>query len=174
MMFRSCPHETELAAVLKAGHWPEACDEGLRAHVRECRSCSDFVLVTLSFQRARSQSMQAAPVDSPSLLWWRASLRRRNAAVARISRPISLAGTFGLLSTLAVALAFVWSQWRSGASWLPWLTALPHPSAFGLRELWSAVYAQEVNTLGVLTLAAGLALITLLGGFVMYLATGKE
>jgi hypothetical protein len=91
MTFRPCSYERELTQALKDGHWPQGCGAELRAHVDVCGNCSDLVLVTQTFQRARCESERVAACGSPSLLWWRAQLRHRNAAAERVSRPITIA-----------------------------------------------------------------------------------
>ena len=73
MMFGPCSREKEITEALKNRHWPEACDAEPRAHVNACRSCSEFVLVTHSFQRSRVESAREAGLASPGLLWWRAA-----------------------------------------------------------------------------------------------------
>ncbi len=57
MMLRSCPREAEVKALVERGQWPQACAPELRAHVDSCRSCSELVLVTAAFQRARNQAV---------------------------------------------------------------------------------------------------------------------
>src|ERR1035438_4613488 len=87
MMLRRCPREKEVKELVERGHWPQACAPELRAHVNDCRSCGELVLVTSAFQKARIEAAGAAKLGSPGVLWWRAQLRRRNEAVERIGRP---------------------------------------------------------------------------------------
>jgi len=124
MTFRACPYEKDLTQALKDGHWPQGCGPELRAHVDACDNCSDLVLVTQSFQLARSQSEQSALCGSPSLLWWRAQLRRRYAATGRVSRPITIAQIFAWLVTVLVSIVFVASQYRHGLYWASWWSEL--------------------------------------------------
>jgi hypothetical protein len=60
MTFRTCSFEKELTQALKDGHWPQGCGPELRAHVDGCSNCGDLVLVTETFQRARSESERNA------------------------------------------------------------------------------------------------------------------
>jgi hypothetical protein len=120
MTFRACSYERELTQALKDGHWPEGCGPELRAHVDACGHCSDLVLVTETFQRVRSESEHATPCGSPSLLWWRAQLRRRYAATERVSRPITIAQIFAWLVTVLVGIVFVASQYHHGLHWAAW------------------------------------------------------
>src|SRR5271167_4467716 len=125
MNFRTCSFERELAQALKDGHWPRGCSTELRDHVKACASCGELVLLTRTFQRARNESMrEAVPgspgAGSPSLLWWRAQLRRRNAATERVSRPITIAETFALVVYVFVGVVLVASQYRHGLKWSSW------------------------------------------------------
>ncbi len=88
---KSCPHETEIQAIVRSGHWPEACDPELRNHVETCRTCGEQLLVLHAFHSSRAHAMQAARghypnLLHPNLLWWRAQLRRRNDAAAATTR----------------------------------------------------------------------------------------
>jgi hypothetical protein len=120
MMFRACPYEKEVTQALKSGHWPEGCAPELRAHVEECVDCSDLVLLTQAFQHARAESIHEAPSGSPNLLWWRAQLRRRNAATEQMNRPIAIAQSFALVLNVLVAAIFVISQYNHGLRWAAW------------------------------------------------------
>ncbi len=93
---KSCPHEAEVQAILRRGHWPEACDPEFREHVETCRTCGEQLLVLHTFHTARAQAVQTARLDHPNLIWWRAQLRRRNDALQRVSKPIATAQIFAL------------------------------------------------------------------------------
>lgn len=121
MNIRACSRETEVRELMARGHWPEACTEELRAHVRTCHSCGDLVLVTQAFRSARASSIASAPLAAPGVIWWRAQLRRRNAAVERVARPIFSAQVFALSMTVIIAAGLVISQARHGVHWLSWL-----------------------------------------------------
>jgi hypothetical protein len=130
----------------------------LRSHVEGCRNCSELVLVTEAFQRARSQSARVVPADLASLLWWRAQLRRRNAANQRTSRPISIAQSFALLVNLVVAMVFAAWQYHHGLRWASWCSELEralvlHPFDIGS---WLAGNALLICSVGMLALLSGL------------------
>ena len=170
MTFRTCSYEKELTQALKDGHWPQGCGPDLRAHVHNCGNCSDLVLVTQTFQRARNESERAAPVaGSPSLLWWRAQLRRRNAATERVSRPITIAQTFAWFVTLIVGIVFVVSQYRHGLHWASWWSELSPPRALHFLPAGSG----QVDW-NFLLLISGCAVLALLSGLVVYLASEKS
>ena len=170
MMFRTCSYEKELTQALKAGHWPQGCGPELRAHVDTCANCSDLVLVTQTFQRARSESERAAPVaNSTSLLWWRAQLRRRNAATERVNRPITIAQTFAWFVTVVVGIVFVASQYRHGLRWASWWSELLPPRATHFVPAGSAPVDWNLPLL-----ISVCALLALLSGLVVYLASEKS
>jgi hypothetical protein len=169
MKFRTCSYENELTQAMKDGHWPEGCGPELRAHVEGCCDCGDLVLVTQTFQHARNETEHAAPSGSPSLLWWRAQLRRRNAAAERVSRPITIAQRFALLVYVFVGVIFVASQYRHGLRWASWWSELVPPRAMRLLP----VGAGPVDW-NLLLLISGFGVLALLSGLVVYLASDKS
>ncbi len=169
MTFRTCTFEREVAQSLKDGHWPEGCAPELRSHVEGCASCSDLVLVTQAFQSTRSESAHELPAVSPGLLWWRAQLRRRNAAAERISRPITVAQTFALVINVLVAAVFVASQYNHGLHWSAWWSGISFSRVF--HSLSSGVGAFDWN---LALLIPSLGVLALLGGVVVYLVSEKS
>ena len=167
MTFRTCSWEHEVSQALKDGHWPEGCAQELREHVATCANCGDLVLVTQTFQQARSESEREAPNGAPGLLWWRAQLRRRNTAAERVSRPITIAESLTLVVYLLVAVIFVASQYRHGLRWALWMPELA-PSRF--FHLW----AIESANWNLPLLILGCGVLALLSGVVVYLASEKS
>jgi len=166
-----CGHAREVAETLKQGRWPEGCGPELRAHVDGCRSCGDLVLVTQTFQHARHEAVGMEHVGSPELLWWRAQLRRRNAAVERVSKPITVAQRFAVLVFLLVAVAFIASQFGH-SSWVPGLSGLSRPHAFHLETLWSLASVKVDWSLALLIPTLGA--LGVLSGVVLYLASDRH
>jgi hypothetical protein len=172
MTLGSCLHEKELSALLALGHYPNACPPELRDHVTACRSCSELVLVTHAFQTARTQTAATANLPSPGLLWWRAQLRRRNAAVERVGKPILGANIFALSVMSLFAIAFLATQATSGLRWLSWFTQLPQTPAFHLESLWPASLIS--SAWGLPLLIPVCATLALLAGVAVYLALEKQ
>jgi hypothetical protein len=177
MTFNSCSREKEVAELLRSGHWPLACSPELLAHVRECRRCSDRVLVTQSFQQDRIASERVARLNSPGLVWWRAQLRGRSAALENIAKPIKGAQLFALLVNVVVAAGFVISQVRHGARWPLLLSELPrsqafHFQAFHLTTLWS--FFSMTPDWSLMVLIPGVGALALLSGVVLYLALERR
>lgn len=176
MMLRTCQHEAEIRQLLQAGHWPHSVAPELRTHVEGCRACSDLVLLTQAFRGARAASAGAAQLPPSGVLWWRAQLRRRNAAVERIQRPLVGAQIFALILTLLIAAGFLLSQARRGfpsfAAMGDWVASLTQSSAFHFQSLWPSTLAKSDMHLSFL--APGVVMLALLGGVVVYLASEKQ
>jgi hypothetical protein len=179
MSLRRCPRGPEIRALLHNGHWPHACPAELRDHAAVCRSCSDLVLLTQAFRADRAQAAVSAQLPPPGLLWWRAQLRRRNTAVQTIARPLLGAQIFAFAVSLLVALALMVSQARHG---LHWLAEVPKSPAFHLSTLWSSLSSSQTagsaQWLGLHWnppyLIPLLAMLVLLGGVVVYLASERQ
>src|ERR1700759_1886269 len=92
----TCAREREVTELLDRGCWPDACPADLRAHIEGCRICSDLVVVSRAFQAALRQTVPAPHLESAGALWWRAQLRRRNAAIEKEGRPMLRAQIFAL------------------------------------------------------------------------------
>jgi hypothetical protein len=169
MTFRTCSHEAELARALKDGHWPQGCGPELRQHVDACAACSDLVLVTRTFQSAKRESDLASPPGSPGLLWWRAQLRRRNAAAERVARPITIAQIFAWAVTALPCVVFVASQYRSGLHWASWWSEL-----VPLRVLRVLATSSGRGDWNILLLISGFGMVALLSAVVVYLSSEKS
>jgi hypothetical protein len=167
MRLRSCSYEKEVMQALKAGHWPEGCATELRAHVEGCPACSDFVLVTQSFQQAKRDST-APPAGSAGLLWWKAQLRRRNAVAERMNRPITVAQVFAWIVTSVVGVLLAASQYSHGVRWAEWFSkpAIAHVSSALLNTPDGSGWNFLVVILGMGTLA-------LVSGVVVYLVAER-
>ena len=160
-----CSLEKELEAMLRQHRWPHACDPDLRAHVDGCRDCQELVLVTQTLQEAQSNGEQLARLPSPSLLWWRAQLRRRNESIQRVAKPVALAEKVGLLGLLAAFCALVWQSGQS-ADLLNIFQGLSSFSFSRLEELWTASGANVwIIVLGV----AGLGTLASFASFAIFL-----
>ena len=180
-MLTTCSRDNEVKEMVERGQWPQACTPELHAHVEGCRSCSDHVLITTAFRRARAEAVASITLPPPGVLWWRAQLRRRNAAVERIGRPILGAQIFALAVNLVLAIAFIAWQARHGLAWLSWLSspagpAQTHQPFFHLDALWSPqLLSSGLNSMtNPLVLVPAIATLALLGGVVVYLATEKQ
>jgi hypothetical protein len=162
----TCSRERQVSELLHNGHWPQACPDDLRAHVASCRACSDLILVTETLQASRKQSAQLPHLEAPGAIWWRAQLRRRNAALETMSRPILGAQIFALAMAVVVIAAV--AVWQAG-NWSAWFADLP--SALHLDALIPSSMPESGTLWIVVPL---LATIALLSGVVVYLASDKQ
>ena len=170
-----CSHEKEVSLLLQGGQWPAGCASELRAHVAGCRVCSDMVLITSAIRTAKGSAVGAAALNSPGLLWWRAQLRRRNAAVETVSKPFLGAQIFALSIYILAAGGLVVSQARHGVRWLEWMAGLPQARTFHLEVLWPlASTITGKPALNWMTLLPTLGLLALVSGVVVYFATDKQ
>jgi hypothetical protein len=178
MKLTSCPHEKEVRELMARGQWPDAYPEELRAHVNDCRACGDLVLISSAFQQARVQSLAAARPVAPAVLLWRAQLRRRNAAMERIARPLLGAQIFACAVTVLAALGFAGFEARNGVAWFTrsywhdWFVQLPQAVA----AQWDSLSSGSQAGLGWswMVLVPAVATLVLLGGVAVYFATDKS
>ncbi|HEY6969927.1 MAG TPA: hypothetical protein VJA94_12025 [Candidatus Angelobacter sp.] len=152
-----CSQQNQVEAALRSGQWPEACDAALRAHVENCVACSDLVLVTQGLQQARAQSIQTVRLAAPGTLWWRAQLRRRNAAIQSVTRPVAVAEKVAVVILLLAAVALIVWQRGQVAGWLAGI----------LSPLSNIIQVPAA-------LLIGFAALVLFGGFAVYLLVAKE
>ena len=163
----TCAREREVAELLERGCWPGACPADLRTHVESCRTCSDLVVVSQAFQAAHKQTAPLPHLESAGALWWRAQLRRRNAAIEKVGRPILGAQIFALvISVVVVAAVLAWQ----GGTLKVWMQNLPR--ALHLDALVPAALSQQGGMASIVLPA--LATVALLSGVVVYLATEKQ
>jgi hypothetical protein len=170
MMLRSCKRSEDVASMVRMGYWPDGCEEELREHIAGCGHCREWILLTQSFQQARSESFEETPQRSSFLLWWRAELRRRDAALKQVSLPMTLAHRFALVVGLVSAMAFLV---LARASLLGWF------ALDSLKGFWTGFHADLSSFLALfgtgngMLFVSGLAAVALLGG-VVYLATDGQ
>jgi hypothetical protein len=160
-----CTREKEVKTLLERGQWPRACAEELRAHVEGCRVCSELVLVQGALAEARTSAMALPALPPAGGLWWRAQLRRRNEAIARIGKPLLGAEIFAVLIVALVAVCGVVWQLRRGIDLAEWLRALH------LDTLWPASLASFDG--GWWFLVPVLATLAVVSGVVVYFASEK-
>jgi len=150
----SCNRNEEIQKTLAAGRWPLAVSEELREHVSGCRSCAELVRVGMAFQQDRTAMLQTKRLDSPSLLWWRAQLRKRQAAIEKVNRPMWGAQIFAAIFAVVVAAGVGGYLYRDGTLQGTLRTTM---AGFGLAPLLAIVM-----------------LLALAGGVVVYLTLERE
>jgi len=171
MTLGHCAREDEVMELLHSGQWPAACDPELRDHVAGCSLCAQTVMLKSAFAAALSEAKDEARLQSAGLLWWRAQLLRRNAAVERVNRPIARAQRFALLINLLAAVALVASQWSHMDRLAAWFSGVAEAPIFHPVALWSMASQQPGWNLMLLIPCVGAVVV--LGGITVYLATER-
>ena len=165
-MFAPCNREPELLELLRSGGWPLAGDPELHAHVKSCRRCSDVLLVTQALQASRAEAATAATLPDPGILWWRAAIRRRYAAVERMNRPIAGAQGFALALAALALVGLMVTQARHGLHWLAWFSAVQDSSSAIAEPLqWLGAHSSNL-----LIVVPALATLAVLGGMAAWLS----
>lgn len=161
MSLLECKRNAELKQSLAAGHWPEAASQELREHVKACRSCGDVAAISMVLRTAKVQALPERPMLSPSLIWWRAQLRQRQAKMEKLSRPLVRTQVVVLLLALCVCGAVA-------------REAMRRMSVSGEFHQLSAIVAVFVTALGPVTFAICLAMLVLMGGALAYTMVERE
>jgi len=157
MRFRACLHSKEVGELLRGGQWPAGCGAELRAHVAECGNCSELVLLRTAMQGMRAEDMEAARLEAPGVIWWRAQLRRRNAVLQQVARPLKAAQLFAMAVVVSFAAGFGVSELRHSSEWMAWVQAISWGSVFSGWGLMVAV----------------MGVVGLLGAVAVYLAADR-
>lgn len=85
-MLPECQRERELAAVVRAGRWPDACEPELCAHVAGCAECRGVLVVAeLMLEADRGADVR---VPSAGQMWWRLAVRTRAERERAAARPV--------------------------------------------------------------------------------------
>jgi len=181
MTLRPCPHECEIRTALDSGHWPHACAPEVRAHAALCTACGNLILLSQAFRAERAAAGDSAQLPPPSLLWWRAQLRRRNAAEQRLGKPLLGAHLFALSLTALAAFAILVGRARAG---LAWLAGLRHAGAFQMANAASRLDTSPDTSPGTLAwlqpghsapyLLVALALLALAAGAVLFFGPDRQ
>ena len=159
MRFRACSHQKEVGELLLGGQWPVGCGADLRAHVAGCGRCSEVVLVRTAMQGLRAGDMAAARVEAPGVIWWRAQLRRRNAVLEQVARPLKAAQLFAMAVVVSFAAGFGAAEMRHSSEWMARLEAVS----------WGAMFSGW----GLVLAAMGLVGVGLVGAVAVFLASDR-
>lgn len=168
-MLSSCNRESELLDLLHRGSWPLAADPEFHAHVKGCRRCTEVLLVSGALQQSRAAAAAAAPLPDPGILWWRAQIRCRSAAMERMNRPLASAQGFALALAALTLIGLIVTQARHGFHWLAWWAAI-QDSSFAITEPLQWLGAHSTNLLVAIPALATLAVV---GGMAAWLAVER-
>lgn len=167
MTIKSCSRQPEVRALAENGHWPHACPADLRTHIGECRACADLLLVTAAFRQSRAAAAAQAQLPAPGAIWWRAQLRRRNAAIERVGKPMLGAYLFALAFTVVVALCVAVGVASHRFRWFDWLGSGLHADSLS----FSARLASGGSLTILIPVFATLALV---GAVLVYLSAERQ
>lgn len=165
-----CPREREVTTAVFSGRWPLACEPALLLHIDKCDRCAAVILIAEALRRDRAETIQAAPLASPGLLWWRAQILRRQRAMEEIAKPITFAGSLALYVASIIAIVLLIGQRSRFADWLE-LFADSFPSGTS----WAQVASMPAGEgFGAMLLMLSAATLGLIGCFALYLAIRRE
>ena len=157
-----CSRTVEVQELLRLGHWPQAADAELAMHVRGCRRCGEMVLVTQALGAAKASAMNAARVEPPALVWWRAQLRRKHEAVQKIERPMR-AQMLAVLAVVCVGMGLAFHLSGGANAWRTWMSA-------GAE----AAVRSGVGNLGLGLLVASAVALVMMAGLAVYLTVERK
>jgi hypothetical protein len=154
-----CEREDDVLAAVRTGRWPDRIDAELRAHVANCSTCHDVLVVAAAFiEDAEVPSAHLLP-DS-QVMWLRAQIRARADATRLAERPITVAQALAFASVVGVlgALVGASSSWlQAGFHSLGQAVSHLEP---GSIQLPTAVAAALTEHLGLVALVAAALMIT--------------
>ena len=168
MRLRECPREPELFDALQAGRWPAGSDAALREHVDQCESCRSTALIAQMLRQDRAEAIRAMPLDSPGLLWWRAQILQRQAAIRHASRPVHIAITVSLVLSAVVVASVLFSLRSLIANWISAVTAVPVSAQPG------SVSSPTITSLPLLFVLFALTALAAIGGLAVYAAVHRK
>jgi predicted anti-sigma-YlaC factor YlaD len=105
-----CPREQETLDLVRAGRWPDGCDDETRAHVASCSLCRESVQIASLLTDDYRAAVRTARVPTSGLVWWRVQRRAREEAARNAARVVTLVQGICVVIGVAVALGIVGAQ----------------------------------------------------------------
>jgi hypothetical protein len=171
MSIHQCPHEDAVVAAVLAGHWPDGCDDALRAHVTGCTVCASVAEVA---RLLRGEHDMLAHVQLPSAgqIWWRAAVRARSEGARAAARPITWVQAGAGAAAIGAVCALVAALWPAASN----LAAKAGALAVGvdpgsLEIVMPALPLVERNVMVLVAVGVGVVLTPLI---VLYFALSDE
>lgn len=93
------------------------------------------------------------------MIWWRAQLRKRNAAMERVARPLKAAHLFAMAVLVSFAAGFGVSEMRHSSEWMGRIEAIS----------WGAAFSGW----GLVMVGMGVVGVGLVGAVAVYLASDR-
>ena len=135
----NCPREAEVWRAIEARHWPERCDDELRAHAASCADCADLVEVATVLTEEREDAMHAAQLPPSGAVWYRAHLRVRQDAARAVRRIINVVQVTAVLIALVAVFLIVRPSLPDIHWTLPLILALATPALLTPVALYFAL-----------------------------------
>ena len=168
MRLGECPREPELSDALRAGRWPAGSDAALGEHVDRCESCRSTALIAHMLREDRAEAIRAMPLASPGLLWWRAQILQRQAAIRQASRPIHVAIAISLAVSAIVVGSVLFSLRSQIANWISAMAAVPVSAQPG------SISSPVITSLPILFILSAVTALAAIGGFAIYAAVHRK
>lgn len=153
-----CPREQEGMNLVRAGRWPDGCDDETRAHVKSCVHCSESVQIASLMAADYYAAIRNVRVPASGLVWWRAQRRAREEAEQTAARVVTL------VQGVSVAFGVVVAVGIAG------LDSVSQAFTFASNELQSIATLSHWSLPLLLGLTAWLALAPV----VLYLAVSRD
>jgi hypothetical protein len=102
-----CAHLQETLSLVRAGRWPDGCDDDTRAHVASCADCGEQVQIASMLHDDYRAAVRTAAVPSSGLVWWRMQRRARQEAARNAARLVTLVQGICVVIGVAVAIGIV-------------------------------------------------------------------
>jgi hypothetical protein len=96
-----CPREDDVLLMVSTGRWPAGAPAELREHATRCQVCAELGAAAAAIGVEVEGPVPALP--SAGTVWWRAQLRARQEAAAKVTRPITAAQMLAFAAMVGVA-----------------------------------------------------------------------
>ena len=106
-----CRHETAVVNAVLSGSWPDACDESLVAHAKECGTCREVASVSILLREDSESSRIEAHIPAAGQVWWRAAVRARLESTQAAARPLTWMHGITAAVVVGVMLAALTALW---------------------------------------------------------------
>jgi hypothetical protein len=128
-----CPRAQEALDIVRAGRWPDGCDDDTRTHVAACADCGDIVQVASMISADYQAAVRTVRVPSSGSVWWRAQRRARQEAEHTAARVVTFVQGVSVAIGVTVAVAIAGPENVSRAfSFVTTLSQWSMPVLFGV------------------------------------------
>jgi hypothetical protein len=171
-MNADCRRGSEVLELVRAGRWPESCDDDVRAHVAACTHCEESVRIATIMTADFRAAVRTAQVPTSGVVWWRAQRRAREEAAQAAARAVTLVQAIsvavGLTVAIGIAGAVLAVDGRSGGA--GWSDLLRRALTFAPSQLLSATTLSQWTVPLLIAFAAWLAIAPV----AVYLAVSRD